>query len=84
MLAADIMRRLQVTERNNVRVGGSPSGQAMIFAHGFGCDQHLWRYVGPAFAARFRNILFDPVGAGSEALAAFDTPRKLGQFPRFA
>jgi sigma-B regulation protein RsbQ len=44
----------------------------MIFAHGFGCDQHMWRFVAPAFEIDFRTILFDHVGAGGSDLKAYD------------
>ncbi|MBG6120241.1 sigma-B regulation protein RsbQ [Sphingobium sp. JAI105] len=44
----------------------------MIFAHGFGCDQHMWRHVASAFEQGFRTILFDHVGAGGSDLAAYD------------
>ena len=44
----------------------------MLFAHGFGCDQQMWRYVWPAFAADHRIVLFDHVGAGGSDLDAFD------------
>jgi sigma-B regulation protein RsbQ len=44
----------------------------MIFAHGFGCDQTMWRHVAPAFEAKFRTVLFDNVGAGASDLAAYD------------
>ncbi|MCI9881604.1 alpha/beta hydrolase [Methylobacterium goesingense] len=47
----------------------------MVFAHGFGCDQNMWRAVAPAFADRFRTILFDHVGAGGSDLAAYDPDR---------
>ena len=47
----------------------------MIFAHGFGCDQNMWRYVAPAFKNEFRTILFDHVGAGGSDLAAYDPAR---------
>ena len=43
-----------------------------MFAHGFGCDQNMWRLVAPAFEADFRTILFDYVGAGGSDLAAYD------------
>jgi len=42
----------------------------MIFAHGFGCDQNMWRFVEPAFASEFRTVLFDHVGAGGSDLTA--------------
>jgi len=44
----------------------------MLFAHGFGCDQNMWRYVAPAFEQDFRTILFDHVGAGGSDLTAYD------------
>src|SRR4051794_26745210 len=47
----------------------------MIFAHGFGCDQNMWRFVGPAFANEFRTVLFDHVGAGGSDLKAYDKER---------
>ncbi|HEY2683155.1 MAG TPA: alpha/beta hydrolase [Steroidobacteraceae bacterium] len=43
----------------------------MMFAHGFGCDQNMWRHVAPAFEANFRTVLFDNVGAGGSDLSAF-------------
>jgi sigma-B regulation protein RsbQ len=44
----------------------------MVFAHGFGCDQNMWRFVAPAFEDDFRTILFDHIGAGGSDLAAYD------------
>jgi sigma-B regulation protein RsbQ len=60
-----------VLERNNVNIRGSAE-RAMMFAHGFGCDQNMWRYVAPAFEKDFRTILFDHVGAGGSDLSAYD------------
>jgi sigma-B regulation protein RsbQ len=57
--------------RNNVRVSGQGS-RAMLFAHGFGCDQNMWRYMAPAFEDEYRVILFDHVGAGRSDLAAYN------------
>jgi sigma-B regulation protein RsbQ len=56
--------------RNNVRTAGTGS-TTMMFAHGFGCDQNMWRYVSPAFEDRFQKILFDHVGAGGSDLKAY-------------
>jgi sigma-B regulation protein RsbQ len=47
----------------------------MIFAHGFGCDQNMWRFVAPAFADRYRIVLFDHVGAGGSDLSAYSPAR---------
>jgi sigma-B regulation protein RsbQ len=66
---------MSVLERNNVNVHGNPDGRPMLFAHGFGCDQNMWRYVWPAFADDFRIVLFDHVGAGGSDTAAFDRRR---------
>ena len=44
----------------------------MLFAHGFGCDQNMWRFVAPAFEDDYRIVLFDHVGAGGSDLAAYD------------
>lgn len=47
----------------------------MLFAHGFGCDQHMWRYVAPHFERRYRVVLFDLVGAGQSDLTAYDVDK---------
>lgn len=47
----------------------------MVFAHGFGCDQNMWRLVAPAFERDFRTVLFDQVGAGASDLLAYDPQR---------
>jgi sigma-B regulation protein RsbQ len=44
----------------------------MILAHGYGCDQNMWRLLTPAFADRYRVILFDLVGCGRSDLRAYD------------
>ena len=66
---------MDVLARNNVTVSGRPDGPPMLFAHGFGCDQNMWRYVTPAFAGSHRIVLFDHVGAGGSVLAAYDKQR---------
>ncbi len=63
---------MSVTVRNNVVLSGPTQGQPMLFAHGFGCDQNMWRFVAPAFEDRYRVILFDHVGAGGSDLQAYD------------
>jgi sigma-B regulation protein RsbQ len=66
---------VSVAARNNVCEHGLPAGQPMLFAHGFGCDQNMWRHVWPAFADRYRVVLFDHVGAGGSDAAAFSRDR---------
>jgi sigma-B regulation protein RsbQ len=72
-----------VLRRNNVRVAGRPDGRPMVFAHGFGCDQHMWRFVSPAFEADYRIVLFDHVGAGGSDLSAYD-PGRYGSLRGYA
>jgi sigma-B regulation protein RsbQ len=63
-----------ILSRNNVRVSGRGT-QPMLFAHGFGCDQNMWRFVAPAFEDDYRVVLFDYVGSGRSDLAAYDAAR---------
>lgn len=60
--------------RNNVKVSGG-SGSPIIFAHGYGCDQNMWRLVAPAFADDHKIILFDHVGAGNSDHGSWSTER---------
>ena len=64
-----------VLARHAVRVSGDPAGQPMLFAHGFGCDQTLWRFVAPAFADGFRVVTFDYVGTGGSDRRSYDQER---------
>ena len=66
---------VSVLARNNVQVSGRADGQPMLFAHGFGCDQNMWRYVAPAFEDEYRVVQFDHVGAGRSDLSAYDADR---------
>ncbi len=73
---------MTVLQRHNVKVTGSGS-RAMVFAHGFGCDQNMWRLVAPAFEKDFRVVLFDHVGAGGSDLSAYD-PGKYSSLDGYA
>ena len=64
-----------VLARHNVQLLGPEDGRPILFAHGFGCDQNMWRFVAPAFAADHRVVLFDHVGAGGSDLAAYSRSR---------
>ena len=64
----------EILRRNNVQVSGRGS-QPMLFAHGFGCDQNMWRFITPAFEADYKIVLFDYVGAGRSDVAAYDKKR---------
>lgn len=61
---------MSVLERNNVVVHGKGS-VPLLFAHGFGCDQNMWRLVTPAFENDYKIVLFDHVGAGHSDLSAY-------------
>jgi sigma-B regulation protein RsbQ len=63
--------KASVRQRNNVRIFGRGT-QPMIFAHGFGCDQNMWRFITPSFEDAYRIVLYDHVGAGQSDLRAYD------------
>jgi sigma-B regulation protein RsbQ len=58
-----------------VTVTGQADGQPVVLAHGFGCDQNMWRLVVPALARRYRVVLFDYVGCGGSDLSAWSERR---------
>lgn len=60
--------------RHNVQVSGR-GNQFIMFAHGFGCDQNMWRFVAPAFEETHRVVLFDHVGCGNADSAGYDPAR---------
>jgi sigma-B regulation protein RsbQ len=63
-----------IIARNNVHLSGVGE-TPILFAHGFGCDQNMWRYVTPAFEEKYKIILFDYVGAGKSDLRAYNRER---------
>lgn len=65
---------MNALKRNNVVIAGH-GVRPMVFAHGFGCDQHMWRFVAPAFVDSHRVVLFDHMGCGKSDLSAFDKDR---------
>lgn len=62
---------MSVKSRNNVQCYGS-GPVSMLFVHGFGCDQTMWRLIASAFAERFKVITFDLVGSGASDRSAYD------------
>lgn len=66
---------MSVMARNNVHISGRPDGRPMVLAHGFGCDQNMWRLIAPAFENDYRVVLFDYVGAGESDLSAYSPER---------
>ncbi|WP_183601857.1 alpha/beta fold hydrolase [Paenibacillus phyllosphaerae] len=71
-----------IIKRNHVNIQGHGT-QPILFAHGYGCDQHMWRKVAPAFENRYRVILFDYVGAGRSDLNAY-SPTKYASLDGYA
>jgi sigma-B regulation protein RsbQ len=68
------LKHSDVVARNNVRIFGRGT-QPMLFAHGFGCDQNMWRFVTPAFENDYRIVLFDYVGSGKSDIEQYDPQR---------
>jgi sigma-B regulation protein RsbQ len=73
---------MSVQRRNNVHVTGDGAA-TMFFAHGFGCDQNMWRLLTPIYAKRYRTVLFDLVGSGASDLSAYD-PKKYASLHGYA
>jgi sigma-B regulation protein RsbQ len=65
---------MTTSHRNNVKILGSGE-RTLMFAHGYGCDQSMWRHVVPSFTDKFKVVLFDYVGSGSSDASAFDRTR---------
>jgi sigma-B regulation protein RsbQ len=66
---------VNVSARNNVNVVGPEDKPTIMLAHGFGCDQQLWRMVVPELLPNFQIVLFDHVGSGAADPAAWDAER---------
>lgn len=71
-----------VLQRNRVQVLGD-SGPVLLYAHGFGCNQHMWDRITPAFADTHRQVLFDYVGSGRSDPTAFN-PERYSQLSGYA
>jgi sigma-B regulation protein RsbQ len=65
---------MSIFKRHNINVVGSGS-KTMLLAHGYGCDQLMWRFLVPAFENDYRIVLFDHVGAGKSDLSQFSRER---------
>ncbi|MFJ5812210.1 alpha/beta fold hydrolase [Streptomyces sp. NPDC093093] len=66
---------MDIRRRNNVTVTGRTDGPVLLLAHGFGCDQNMWRLIVPALAEDYRLVLFDYVGSGHADASAWDEQR---------
>jgi sigma-B regulation protein RsbQ len=63
-----------ILKRNNVHITGKGS-KPILFAHGFGCDQNMWRFILPAFEEQYQVITFDYVGHGKSDQDSYNTER---------
>lgn len=61
---------MSIFEKFNINIVGS-GAKTIVLAHGYGCDQNMWRFVAPAFADRYRVVLFDYVGAGKSDVSQY-------------
>lgn len=68
------MTKETIIKRNNVTVHGN-ADKVLMLAHGFGCDQRMWRFVLPALSARYTVVMFDYVGSGNSDLSSFSVDR---------
>lgn len=67
----------------NVQEFGDPAGQPILFAHGFGCEQGMWRHMVPSFADRYRVVVFDHMGLGGSDRSLYD-PEAYGSLDTYA
>ena len=81
-LVLPYLQAMAVLTRHNVRTFGAGT-VPMVFAHGFGCDQNMWRFVTPAFERDYRIVLFDYLGHGQSDAAAYD-PAKYNTLQGYA
>jgi sigma-B regulation protein RsbQ len=74
-LLLDAGIRLSIASRNNVKITGTGTGtgaKPMVFAHGFGCDQSMWRYLTPNYEKNYKTVVYDLVGSGQSDLTCYD------------
>lgn len=64
------LNKTSSVQRNNIKIIGNGT-QPILFAHGYGCDQNMWRYVYPAFEEKYKIILFDHTGAGNSDVSQY-------------
>jgi sigma-B regulation protein RsbQ len=69
------MGGIDVVGRNNVVLTGREDGPVVMLAHGFGCDQNMWRLIVPGLARDYRVLVFDHVGSGRSDLSAWRPER---------
>lgn len=60
-----------IAKRNNVKITGKENAPVLMLAHGFGCDQNMWRFMLPELEAHYQVVLFDYVGSGNSLLTDY-------------
>ena len=71
-----------VLVRNNVKLIGNGS-KTLVLAHGFGCDQNMWRFLTPELMKHFTIVLFDYVGSGASDISQY-SKKRYGQLEGYA
>ena len=66
---------VRLASKLNAVVTGPPGAPAVVFVHGFGCGQAMWRHVAPAFEPSHRVVLFDLPGSGDADPTTYDPER---------
>ncbi|MCQ4088297.1 alpha/beta fold hydrolase [Saccharibacillus sp. JS10] len=74
--------QVDILKRNHVTILGE-GPRTLVFGHGFGCDQEMWRLVAPRFSDRYRVVLFDYVGSGLSDIDQYD-PAKYASLKGYA
>ncbi|MFT6898599.1 MAG: sigma-B regulation protein RsbQ [Paraglaciecola sp.] len=69
--------------RNNVNVSGRKNAPTVMLAHGFGCDQNMWRFMLPELEKHYQVVLFDYVGSGNSVLIDYSI-EKYGKLEGYA
>lgn len=64
----------EIRKRNNVKITGK-GDKTLVLAHGFGCDQNMWRFIIPALEQHFTLVLFDYVGSGNSDVSKYNKQR---------
>jgi sigma-B regulation protein RsbQ len=76
MSKQDVIRyeKEDILKRNNINITGGGE-KTVLLAHGFGCDQNMWRFMLPELEKQFTVVVFDYVGSGQSDLESFSTKR---------
>lgn len=65
---------MSILQRHHVNIRGSGE-RTLLFSHGFGCNQDMFRFIEPAFREEYRTVVYDLAGSGRYPSAHFDPSR---------